>query len=178
MDLTQNDTHQTDLHITHLLKSGLHSVTNAKFIALGIPAVLIGQTVGDAPLSAGFHAPDGEENGHQYCAAVDLRIAHYNLQGDNTPMTTQEIYALVSLGSLRGLCMFFRHPGFDGTPIDWPKHIHLVDAGVRMKPELSAQVHDFRLGFNGLASHGRYSFFHCSQYAGAIIHAAYLQANP
>lgn len=164
-----------------VLKAGLHPVTSEKFRRLCIPLALIGQTVGDAPLSAGFHAVDGQYNTGggwaDYCAAVDLRPAHYNLAGENVPMTRTEIYDLVSAASLLGICMFFRHPGFDGTPTTWPEHIHLVDAGVKMKPQLSMQVHDFRIGLNGLASHGAYSFFTCSQYASGVIHSDWLSAN-
>ena len=109
---------------TDLLKTGLNPTTNAKFIQLGIPADLIGQVIGDAPLSAGYHAIDGQwldtstdpAKWVDYCAAVDLRAGHYDMSGAERPMTGQAIHDLVSAGSLLGLCMFFRHPGFDGTP--------------------------------------------------------------
>ena len=175
-----------------LIAKGLHPATSAKFQQLGIPACLIGQVIGNAPLSAGFHAIDGQWSRStfpsvnpltedtewvNYCAAVDLRVSHYNMRGEQKAMTGQEIHALVSDMSLIGICGFFRHPGFDGVPISWPVHVHLIDAGVKMKPELSAQVHDFRVGLNGLASHGPYSFFTCSQYASSIIHAQWQQTN-
>lgn len=180
------------------LKAGLHPVTNEKFVKLGVPIDLIGQVIGDAPLSSGYHAVDGQfsrtmfpdyhcfnsdgtinttSEWVDYCAAVDLRPAHYDLTGANKPMDREAIYQFVSAAALLGICAFFRHPGFDGTPTSWPEHIHLVDAGVKMKPQLSEQVHDFRLGLNGLAGHGKYSFYQCSQYASNVIHSQWLQAN-
>jgi len=171
---------------TDLLKTGLNPTTNAKFLHLGIPAVLIGQVIGDAPLSAGYHAVDGQwldtsadpARWVDYCAAVDLRPGHFDMSGAERPMTGQAIHDLVSAGSLLGLCMFFRHPGFDGTPISWPVHIHLVDAEVKMKPELRGQVLDFCIGLNGLADQRMYNFFRPSRYAVGVIRAMLNNHNP
>ena len=178
---------------SRLLAAGLHPLTDAKLRLLGVPAVLIGQVIGDAPLSAGFHAADGQwfapdfpfkspgpwknESWVDYTAAVDLKPARFDMKGAEVPMMREAIYDLVSAASLLGICMFFRHPGFDGTPLSWAEHIHLVDAGLKMKPELSCQVTDFCAGLNGLKGHAPYSFFQPSKYAVKLILAMHLAAN-
>lgn len=175
-----------------LLAAGLHPVTEAKLRILGIPAVLIGQVIGDAPLSAGYHAVDGQFRRSDfpeltfpddtgvwvnYCGAVDLRPARFDLSGTEQPMTREAVYTLVSAASLLGLCMFFRFPLLDGTPGSWPEHIHCVDAGVKLKAALSEQVHSFRMGLNGLVGEQPMTFFKCSQFAASIIHSQWLIAN-
>lgn len=94
----------------------------------------IGQTIGDAPASVGYHKRDGFLNvrGEKipYTAAVDLG------QSDLSPAKTQ---AFVDALASQGFAAFYRHTG------KWRghEHIHAIYAFLPMKPQLQLQVAEF-----------------------------------
>lgn len=137
-----------------LLKSGLHPDASDRLRCIGITAAGISQTIGSAPASAGYHAKDGTANGLPYSAATDIRTGG---------KTEAQIRTLLSDLAKSGFAAWYRKPGSDGWPSTEAPHIHAVYAGCVMKPELDAQVKDYRAGLNGLTSHTRYTFWTASQ---------------
>ena len=137
-----------------LLKSGLHPEASDRLRCIGITADGISQTIGHAAASAGYHEVDGQANGHDYCAAVDIRIMGRN----NAQLRT----LLQQLGE-NGFAAWYRWPGHDGWPAADAPHIHAVFVGVPMKVQLREQVRDFLVGKNGLTSHTHYTFWEAPQ---------------
>lgn len=94
----------------------------------------LGQTLGEHPLSVGYHRKDGvvKVNGvaEQYCAAVDLGV------GDLTAQKRDEF--LESLAQ-QGFVAFYRQGG------KWKgqEHVHAIYAMLPMKPQLRGQVREF-----------------------------------
>ncbi len=99
-----------------------------------IHPVRIGQTIGDYPLSAGYHHRDGVVGFRgeklDYCAAVDLGTS--DLDRD------QIARFLESLGK-QGFAAFYREKG------KWRgrEHIHAIYAPLRMKWQLQGQVREW-----------------------------------
>ncbi len=147
-----------------LLKSGLHPNASDALRRLGISSNRIMQTIGNAPASAGTHAPEpGSDGGpayrvqgNTYCAAVDLR---------SKDLSGSEIRDLLEGLAREGFAAWQRQPGRDGWPEDEVVHIHAVYAGCPMKRVLRRQVQDFLEGKNGLASHRDYEYFSPSKEA-------------
>ena len=155
---------------------GMHPKAWEAWIQSGVPASRIGQTVGNAPASAGTHGADGTflgEHGSKrpYTAAVDVRIK--DLDDD-------QVWALLGQLSQRGFAAFYRKPGFDGWPATEVRHVHAVFAGVPMKEALKRQVRDYLEDppKDGLAHHHDYGFFKPSQYARGVIDSLFKAANP
>lgn len=100
----------------------------------GVNPDRIGQTIGDHPLSAGYHKRDGtlELNGEKidYCAAVDLGV---------WGLSPNEIARFSMALQRQGFATFYRHGGKwkDG------EHIHAIYALLPMKPQLREQVREF-----------------------------------
>lgn len=133
-----------------LLKTGLHPEASDRLRCAGVGASEMSQVIGYATASAGYHAPDGQVDGKDYTAAVDIRIGG---------MTETQIKARLDLLALHGFAAWYRKPGSDGWPSSGAPHIHAVFAGVKMKSQLRAQVRDFLNGRNGLSSHTVYRFW-------------------
>ncbi len=131
-----------------IIKFGWCQAASDAFLKMGLAARL-GQTIGNAPASAGTHAQDGTECGHPYCAATDLHVSDLGFD---------EVRKLLGELADHGFAAFFRRPGFDHWPSFNALHIHAVYAGIPMKPALQGQVHDWLHGRNGLASHASYEF--------------------
>ncbi len=137
-------------HHATLLANGLHPEASDRLRCAGVTAAQISQTIGNAPASAGYHAADGTADGHQYCAAVDIRTRNLN---------EQQILALLDALGRNGFAAWYRQPGSDGWPANQSPHIHAVFAGIRMKAQLREQVRDFLVNKNGLSSHRIYRFW-------------------
>ena len=129
----------------------------------------IGQTIGDAPASAGTHAQDGVLSGAPYCAATDLHVAD---------LGHDEIRQLLSRLADVGFAAFYRRPGFDHWPAYDAEHIHAVYSGIAMKGLLQAQVHDWLHGLNGLASHARAEFWQPTAAQCQVVRMLFLAHNP
>ena len=94
----------------------------------------IGQTIGDALDSVGYHRRDsvlkmaGENV--EYCAAVDLAVAG---------LSEKQIARWCASLAREGFAPFYRHKG------KWKhkRHIHAIYAKLRMKPQLRRQVREF-----------------------------------
>jgi hypothetical protein len=134
----------------NLLKAGLDPEASDRLRCVGITNDQISQTIGNAVASAGYHAADGNVDGHPYCAAVDIRTRGMN---------ENEILNLLDRLGRNGFAAWYRKPGSDGWPANQSPHIHAVFAGVRMKAQLREQVRDFLVGKNGLSSHRAYQFW-------------------
>jgi hypothetical protein len=141
-----------DASIPHLplLKSGLHPAASDALRFIGVTAGQITQTIGGAVASAGTHLQDGTVGGQPYGAATD-----FSVRG----MTQAEIKTFLGKLHFVGFAAWYRWPGHDGWPASEVPHIHAVHAGCAMKPALDAQMRDFFVGKNGLASHTEYTFF-------------------
>ena len=131
-----------------------------KLQTIGVPAARLVQSTGNAPASAGTHAPDGtfvNELGKKesYCAALDFSV-HNPTPLDETAV--KEL--LVKLASI-GYAGYYRKPGSDHWPASDELHIHAVYAGTKMKAELRKQISDWLSTpmLNGLASHAHYAFW-------------------
>jgi hypothetical protein len=151
-----------------LLKWGLCQAASDAFLRLGL-AERLGQTIGDAPASAGTHAQDGEQDGQPYCAATDLHVQDLGFA---------EVRALLGRLGDAGFAAFFRRPGFDHWPSYDVLHVHAVYAGVKMKPALQVQVHDWLHGRNGLASHADYEFWQPLEPQCRTVRSLFLAHNP
>lgn len=94
----------------------------------------IGQTIGDAPDSVGYHKRDGilklNSKSIEYCAAVDLATADLN---------QSQIARWCAALTREGFAPFYRHIG------KWQhkQHIHAIFAPLKMKPQLQEQVREF-----------------------------------
>ena len=92
----------------------------------------ITQTIGDYPLSRGYHLQDGtvyvKGVAYDYTTAVDLHIMGLN---------DAKIHRLLRCMARQGYACWFR---------DWPndQHIHAVYSGLPMKPQLRTQIAEFR----------------------------------
>jgi hypothetical protein len=137
-------------HVSAILKWGLHPIASDRLRCLGISASRITQTIGSAAASAGTHAQDGTYAGHAYSAATDLSVSG---------LTDSQVKTLVARLDAMGFAAFYRNPGHDGWPSTEVRHIHAVFAGAFMKSSLRAQIADFLVGKNGLASHTAYTFY-------------------
>jgi hypothetical protein len=151
-----------------LLKSGLHPRASDLMRCAGLTAARISQTIGYAAASAGTHAPDGTVNGVAYSAATDLSVRG---------MTDAQVKVLVAQLDGYGFAAFFRNPGQDGWPASQARHIHAVYAGAKMKASLRAQISDFLVGKNGLASHTAYTFYQPPAAVKAYVKSLFNAAN-
>ena len=92
-------------------------------------------------------------------------------------MSEAEIEDLIErLGQL-GFAPWYRKPGRDGWPADEAPHMHVVWAAAPMKATLRAQIRDFLVGKNGLASHTTYTFHAWSPFAIDRVRKAFLANN-
>lgn len=122
--------------------------------AAGLEPESVVQTVGQAPLSAGYHAADGtfrNERGREeeYSAATDLSVRHPR------ELSGGEVSRLLLALLRQGYCPFWRH---EGVFMEGP-HIHMVWPACAMKPALRGQVRDFLYARNGLAGHAPDTFW-------------------
>lgn len=126
----------------------------------------IGQTIGNAPASAGYHKQDGTITlGGQkiaYCAAVDFGV---------NDLTRAQIKKLLQEMAKQGWAAWFR---------DWDnnEHIHGVYVGLRMKPQLALQVIDFLRDRTGLSGHGEERFYTAPTSLDIPLAKAFVQSNP
>ena len=162
--------------MTAIRPKGMHPAAFEAFLDAGVDPGRIGQTVGDAPASAGVHEPDGTlETGEAYCAATDLRLsAQYAL--DDAGLKD----LLWRLGR-HGFAAFYRNPGADHWPAGQPKHVHIVYAGVPMKQALRDQVHAYCHDpmLNGLLSNVPYEYCQPDQGCVNMVRALFLTSgNP
>ncbi len=112
---------------------------------LGITSGQVTQGVGNAPASAGYHSPEGENPAdHKYSSCVDLS---YSLA--DRPLFDRLVAA--------AWCPFVRDTGSFATN----KHIHCITVGlrdsadrVRILPGPRMQIIDFCAGRDGLVQHG------------------------
>jgi len=143
--------------------------------------LVIVQTEGSAPASAGTHGSDGkyqqpDGTWHSYSAALDLSVKQGATKistGEHLALTEERIkWALYNL-ALHGFAGWYRRPsqGFDAV------HLHVVFAGVKMKPMLQKQVRDFLADRTGLASHGHESFWTAPPEVDAKIRVLFDEAN-
>ena len=148
---------------------GLHPLAGAALVAAGISLALVGQTIGNAPASAGTHAKDGEYQGHDYCAATDFRIRDLDTAG--TRRLCDQLAAA-------GFLPYYRNPGVNGWPASQCRHIHAIWPACPMKEMLRDQVHDYLHDRNGLVSHADYTFRPPTDAECTIARAAFLAYNP
>ena len=148
---------------------GLHPDAFAALVAAGIPMTRVGQTIGSAPASAGTHAKDGEQDGHDYCAATDFRIRDLDTAGT---------HHLCDILAAAGFLPFYRNPGVNGWPASQMRHIHAIWPACPMKQMLRSQVHDYLADRNGLVSHADYTFRPPIKAECDIARAAFLAHNP
>jgi hypothetical protein len=100
----------------------------------GIHPFRVGQTIGDHPLSVGYHKRDGvlfvSKERVDYCAATDL---------GTIDLPPQKIDAFVDALTDQGFAAWYRHGG------KWKghEHIHAIYAFVPMKPQLQVQLRQF-----------------------------------
>lgn len=150
------------------LKSGLHPDASDALTYLKFTAARITQTIGSAAASAGTHAQDGVADGHAYSAATDLSILG---------MSDAQVATLLEQLTRVGFVPYYRKPGFDGWPASEARHVHVIWVGAPMKASLRAQVRDWHVGKNALASHTTYTFKTWSQCWRDSIWARYLTKN-
>jgi hypothetical protein len=109
------------------------------------------QSVGFAKASAGYHAPDGtvktESGRESYCAATDTSVLWLELG---------EIRAWLNSLAWWGFVGWYRPWTTNGKP---NYHLHIIYAGLPMKPQLDRQLVDFLNNRNGLAGSGVETFF-------------------
>jgi hypothetical protein len=100
----------------------------------GIHPDRIGQTIGDHPLSRGYHKRDGvlviSREKVDYCAAVDLGVFD---------LSEAQIKRFLNELARQGFACWYRHGG------KWTggEHIHAIYALLPMKPQLRGQVRQF-----------------------------------
>jgi hypothetical protein len=100
----------------------------------GIHPDRIGQTIGDHPLSKGYHKRDGvlvvNREKVDYCTAVDLGV--FDLSETQIKRFLDEL-------TRQGFACWYRHGG------KWRggEHIHAIYALLPMKPQLRGQVRQF-----------------------------------
>lgn len=138
--------------MSNLLKAGLHPDASDALRKAGVPADMIGQTIGNAPASGGTHAKDGKTNGNDYCSATDLRIHTLSHAAKDD---------LFNRVANQGFAVFYRKPGENHWPESEVEHVHLVWPGAKMKQSLRTQLHNYchTPMLNGLASHVPYVGF-------------------
>ena len=100
----------------------------------GIHPWRIGQTIGDHPLSVGYHKKDGvvqwKGDSFDYCAAVDVGTSDLN---------NYQIKLFLEALAQQGFAAFYRHEGrWKGR-----EHIHAIYAPLPMKVQLRRQVKEF-----------------------------------
>lgn len=94
----------------------------------------IGQTIGDHPLSAGYHHRDGifrfRGQNCDYCAAVDLGTSDLN---------RDQIGRFLESLAAQGFAAFYREKG------KWRghEHIHAIYSPLRMKWQLQSQMREW-----------------------------------
>lgn len=137
-------------------KWGVHPEAADALGYVNIAPGRIGQTVGNAGASSGFHLMDGRVNGQPYSAAVDIRTGA--LGDGSKPLTEKQIHELLEQLGRAGFAAWYRRPGEDDWPKKYGPHIHAVYAGVPMKPGLERQVDDYINNRTGLKGHRRYGF--------------------
>jgi len=148
---------------------GLHPNAFAALVAAGIAIARVGQTIGNAPASAGTHSQDGEAEGHDYCAATDFRIR--DLDDD-------QVRGFISQLAGAGFLPFYRNPGHNGWPANQCRHVHAIWPACPMKGMLRAQCHDYLNDRNGLVSHADYTFRPPTDDECNAGRAAFLAHNP
>jgi hypothetical protein len=131
------------------VRACFYAGANPEFLADG-KTRRVGQRIGNAGPSAGYHAKDGDVtvNGKQipYCAAVDLRT---------NGMTAAQIKKLLQELARQGFAAWYRFEGkFTNN-----RHIHAVFAGLPMKQQLRSQVIDFLNDRTGLVGHAEETFY-------------------
>jgi hypothetical protein len=151
------------------LKAGLHPRASDALADIGFTAAQITQTIGNATASAGTHGQDGTAEGHAYTAAVDLSIRN---------KTEAQVATLLDQLTERGFVAYYRRPGYDGWPSDEARHVHAVWVGAPMKLTLRAQVRDWHVGKNGLASHTTYNFKTWTPCWREALWSRFLASNP
>lgn len=136
---------------------GMHPLAFGLYLKTGIPVRRIGQTIGNAPASAGTHCKVGEYQGHDYGACFDLHVSDLS---HNTV-----IEDIVTPLALVGFAAFMRVPGSDHWPIGDAYHVHCIYPGANMTEQVSHQVQDWlneSETLNGLAFHVRYGAYQAS----------------
>ncbi len=136
--------------MSHVRPYGFHPLGWKAFLKTGISVERVGQTIGGARASGGTHLKDGEYEGHDYGACVDLRIGDLSDAG--------AIALLPKLAAV-GFAGFFRDPGHDHWPSGEARHIHMIWADCDTKQIVRHQVRDWLetpVMCNGLASHAPY----------------------
>lgn len=127
------------------------------------------QAVGFAKASAGYHAPDGTvqtPNGReQYCAATDLSVLWLSLD---------EIKAWLNALAWWGFAGWYRPWMTNGKP---NFHLHVIYAGLPMKPQLESQLRDFLNDRDGLKGSGRETFFTGSRAQDSYIRSLFEWSN-
>ena len=123
--------------------SRIHPIQQASLKELGVTSGQITQTVGNAPASAGFHAAEGQIDGHDYTSCIDLSWS----------LASPEFKARMVMA---GFAPFFRHTGSFADN----RHIHAVSIGLRdsqgrcrIQPGPRQQIIDATRNLNGLDGH-------------------------
>jgi hypothetical protein len=155
-------------HVSAVLVWGLHPIASDRLRCLGITAGRVTQTIGSAAASAGTHAQDGTYAGHAYSAATDLSVSG---------LTDTQVKELITRLDAMGFAAFYRNPGHDGWPSTEVRHVHAVFAGAYMKSSLRAQIADFLIDKNGLASHTTYTFYKAPADVKAFVKKIFDAAN-
>ena len=155
-----------------VLKKGMSQKASDAFCATGIDPARIGQTIGNAPASAGVHLKDGvDASGNPYTCAVDLSVVY------PTPLQDSAVKQVLEALAGHGFAAFYRCPGQDGWPSGQARHIHAVYAGEKMKPALRSQIKDWLEGRNGLAGHAEYRFWQPTEAHKEIVRGLFTASN-
>lgn len=152
---------------------GFHPVAFKAYLSAcekcGIDPDRVTQTIGNAKASAGFHAKDGivldGAIPRAYCAATDLSIR--NLSDNKIKEFLAELARVGFVGWYRYRNSFANN-----------RHIHMVWAGCKMKPQLRRQFHDFVNRKDGLASHDWEDFWHADNATDNALRVRFFQFNP
>ena len=136
-----------------LLKRGLYPAASDALRKIGFGpggkyAGRIGQTIGNASASKGFHSKDGSAGGKAFCAATDLRVSDWTNRRQPEWDKVDELLQALRDAGFAGWYRHWTNP--DGSP---NYHIHVVYAGAPMKSGLRQQVQDFVNGYDGTAGH-------------------------
>jgi len=140
------------------IKWGLSQAASDAYKAAGHDVWRIGQTIGNAVLSAGTHEQDGiDSDGNPYSAAVALSVRL--VQGSSEYLPDATIAQICDDLFAHGFWPFPRLPWHPDDGWKEIAHIHCIYLGEPMKEPLQKQVHEAFAGHNGLAGDGVYHFW-------------------
>lgn len=156
-----------------VLKWGMSQAASDAYKASGHDPARLGQTIGNAVLSAGTHEQDGTDQfGNPYSAAVDISVMH------PTKLTDDEIRSFSRDLSAHLFACFPRLPWHPEDGWLEIAHMHCIYVNEPMKLPLRNQVHSLLRGHNGLKGDGVYHFIQQTPEILQKLREAFLAHNP